>query len=262
MTRAGLLQFLRGRRYAVQSSVSPDGAPQAAVVGIAVSEQFEIVFDTIDTTRKARNLRRDGRIALVFGSLEPGSGETVQYEGIADRPTGSELQRLIELYLSVFPDGRERQKWPGLTYVRATASWLRYSEAARVLAPGGVLAIYDFSAARRLPDSDALDEWYASFELRYPSPPGYHLDPRGLAYAPSGLWLEAYEEMEVAVGMTLSSYLRYAMTETNVELAISRGVPEPEIVAWCRRTLEGIFGDDSREVICDAYVACVKRATP
>ena len=47
-----------------------------------------------------------------------------------------------------------------------------------------------------------------------------------------------------------------------VELAISRGVPEPEIVAWCRRTLEGIFGDDSREVICDAYVACVKRATP
>lgn len=69
-------------------------------------------------------------------------------------------------------------------------------------------------------------------------------------------------EMEVAVGMTLSSYLQCAMTETNVELAISRGVPEPEILAWCRRTLEGIFGDDSREVICDAYVACVKRATP
>jgi len=29
--------------------------------------------------------------------------------------------------LSVFPDGRQRQEWPGLIYVRATPRWLRYS---------------------------------------------------------------------------------------------------------------------------------------
>jgi hypothetical protein len=32
------------------------------------------------------------------------------------------------LYFGVFPDGRERQKWPGLTYIRATPTWLRYSD--------------------------------------------------------------------------------------------------------------------------------------
>ena len=128
MTRADLLQFLRARRYAVQSSVSSEGAPQAAVIGIAVSDDFEIVFDTIETTRKARNLRRDERIALVFGSLESDAAQTVQYEGRVDEPTGADRERLIELYLSVFPDGRERQAWPGLIYFTARMAWLRYSD--------------------------------------------------------------------------------------------------------------------------------------
>ena len=29
---------------------------------------------------------------------------------------------------ATFPDGRERQAWPGLTYVRVTPTWLRYSD--------------------------------------------------------------------------------------------------------------------------------------
>jgi hypothetical protein len=36
----------------LQASVSPLGAPQAAVVGIAASSRFEIIFDTVDTSRK------------------------------------------------------------------------------------------------------------------------------------------------------------------------------------------------------------------
>ncbi len=132
-------------------------------------------------------------------------------------------------------------------------------EAARVLAPGGVLAIYDFSAGRRLRDSDRLDGWYDTFERRYPSPPGYHLDPRSLAYGSSGLRLETYEEMEVGVSMTFSWYLRYAMTETNVELAISRGAREAEIEDWCRATLEAILVDETFDVLFDAYIACVRR---
>jgi hypothetical protein len=128
MTRAALLQFLRAHRYAVQSSVSAEGAPQAAVVGIAVSDRFEVVFDTLDTTRKARNFLHDGRIALVVGSLAPDAQQTVQYEGVVDQPMGRDRDRLVELYLSVFPDGRERQTWPGLTYFRAQPWWLRYAD--------------------------------------------------------------------------------------------------------------------------------------
>jgi len=40
MTREALLEFMRSEKYAVQTSVSPGGLPQAAVVGIAVTERF------------------------------------------------------------------------------------------------------------------------------------------------------------------------------------------------------------------------------
>jgi hypothetical protein len=43
-------------------------------------------------------------------------------------PSGSNLQGLKEFYFLRFPDGRERQSWPGLTYVRARPTWIRYSD--------------------------------------------------------------------------------------------------------------------------------------
>ncbi len=119
---------MRSNGYVVESSVHAGGGPQSAVVGVAVSDDFEIVFDTIETSRKAQNFRRKPEIAIVFRGLMPNDERTVQYEGIADEPTGAERTRLIDLYLEVFPDGRERQKWPGLIYVRATPKWLRYSD--------------------------------------------------------------------------------------------------------------------------------------
>src|SRR4051812_21687538 len=52
MTRSDLLAVLRRYKLAVQASVHPDGRPQAAVVGYAVTEALEIVFDTVTTSRK------------------------------------------------------------------------------------------------------------------------------------------------------------------------------------------------------------------
>ena len=127
MTSSGLLQHIRSHRLAVQTSVSPSGRPQAAVVGIAVSNAFELVFDSLDTSRKVQNLRRNPCISFVIGGLANGEESTVQYEGIADEPAGAELQRLQEIYLREFPDGLVRQSWPGLVYVRARPTWIRYS---------------------------------------------------------------------------------------------------------------------------------------
>jgi hypothetical protein len=128
MTPSELLQFLRGHSLAVQASVSPSAAPQAAVVGIVVTDDFEVFFDTLDVTRKVHNLRRNPRIAFVVGGLTGGDERTVQYEGVADEPAGAELERLKELYFTRFPDGRERQSWRGLIYVRARPTWVRYSD--------------------------------------------------------------------------------------------------------------------------------------
>jgi general stress protein 26 len=139
VTRAEMLQFLRRHRYAVQASTAADGAPQAAVVGIAVTDRLEVVFDTLGTSRKARNLRREPRVALVVGWDEE---QTLQLEGIADEPTGDELQHLKRVYLAVFPDGTEREQWPDITYVRIRITWARYSD----FRPGGAVSEVDLSA--------------------------------------------------------------------------------------------------------------------
>ncbi len=129
MSRAELLAFLRRHRVAVQASVSRNGVPQAAVVGIAISDDFEAVFDALQTSRKAQNLRGNRRLALVLGGWAPGEDQTVQYEGLADEPAGAELDRIREVYFGVYPDGRERlANWPGLIHVRIHPTWLRYSD--------------------------------------------------------------------------------------------------------------------------------------
>jgi general stress protein 26 len=128
MTRAELLVFLRSHRYAVQSSVSAHHVPQSAVVGVAVSDAFEVVFDTLRRSRKAQNLAVNPAIALTFGSLEPEASRTVQLEGRAEILEKPERDPLVALYLAVFPDGRDRQAWPELIYIRVRPLWVRDSD--------------------------------------------------------------------------------------------------------------------------------------
>ena len=128
MTPRDLLVFLRGHRFAVQASVSAAGAPQAAVVGFAVSDDFEFVFDTLDSTRKVVNLRKNSKTSLVVGGVSEGDERTAQIDGVADEPKGAELERLKEFYFGVFADGRDRAAGPGLTYIRVRPTWIRFSD--------------------------------------------------------------------------------------------------------------------------------------
>jgi SAM-dependent methyltransferase len=130
-------------------------------------------------------------------------------------------------------------------------------EIARVLAPGGVLAIYDFSSGRRCHAAASLDDWFAEFERLYPYPPGYALDVRALDYGSVGLRLAGYEPFEVAVALTLDAYLAYVLSEANVERAVASGSPEAAIAAWCRERLAPVFGVSSLAVIFTGYVAYV-----
>jgi len=145
MTREQLLGFLRKHRLCVQASTSPSGAPQAAVVGFAVTDELEIVFDTLGTTRKMQGLRRDPRIALVIGWEDE---QTVQLEGTADEPEGAELDRIKTAYFATWSDGITRQTWKDITYVRVTPTWARYSD----FRPGGNVVELDAAAiaARRV----------------------------------------------------------------------------------------------------------------
>lgn len=95
------------------------------MVGIAVTTELEIIFDTLDSTRKCQNLRKRPRIAFVIGWDED---TTVQYEGIADEPAGSERDRILEAYFAVYPECRAHLSWPGITHFRARPVWARYSD--------------------------------------------------------------------------------------------------------------------------------------
>ncbi len=124
MDKTALYDFMKARRFGVMASVSARRAPEAALVGYAVTPDFELVFDTTDATRKWANLRANPNIAFVIGW---DGSETVQYEGVADEPEGEERERLIKAYLETFPDGEARQEWPGITYFRVRPRWIRFS---------------------------------------------------------------------------------------------------------------------------------------
>jgi pyridoxine/pyridoxamine 5'-phosphate oxidase len=125
VTRAEIYAFLRGHRLAVISSVSPAASPQAALIGIAVTEALDIIFDTLSTSRKYANLRADPRVALVIGWE---AEQTVQYEGVAELLSGDALNACKQDYFAAWPDGRERERWADIAYVRVRPRWLRYSD--------------------------------------------------------------------------------------------------------------------------------------
>jgi len=125
MDKAGVYSYMKRYRYGVVSSVSDTGMPQSALVGMAVTPELEIVFDTVNFSRKYRNLTARPSCSVVVGwDWE----QTVQYEGTAIEPRGAELQRYVEVYLATFPDGRARMSWPGITYFLVRPRWVRYSD--------------------------------------------------------------------------------------------------------------------------------------
>lgn len=96
------------------------------MVGVAVDDDLSLVFDSLEHTRKVANLRRDPRVAFVFGLAD--ADRTVQLEGEASFPDGAALEDARALYFTVFPDGRERLKWPGIVHVRVRPRWIRATD--------------------------------------------------------------------------------------------------------------------------------------
>ena len=120
-----IYKFIKQHTLAVVSTLSPGQKPEAALVGFAVSEDLEIVFDTVKTSRKYKNLLENPFVAVVIGW---DNETTLQYEGVAMELTGPEDDRYREIYYEVYPDGRQRaETWAGLVHFKVTPKWLRYS---------------------------------------------------------------------------------------------------------------------------------------
>jgi nitroimidazol reductase NimA-like FMN-containing flavoprotein (pyridoxamine 5'-phosphate oxidase superfamily) len=60
MNAEEIYEFMKNERLAVLATV-------AALMGVAVTPQLEIVFDTVKSSRKCPNLKKNPRVALVVG---------------------------------------------------------------------------------------------------------------------------------------------------------------------------------------------------
>jgi len=125
MTKDFVYEFIKRYRLAVISTHSLNNKPEAALVGMAISTDLEIVFDTVKTSRKYQNLLKNPSVAVVIGW---DNETTVQFEGIATELNGADAPYYKEIYFEVYPDGRERDKtWPDIVHFKITPKWIRYS---------------------------------------------------------------------------------------------------------------------------------------
>jgi len=128
LDKNSLVAFIRQHRVGVVSTVSENGAPEAALVYLAVTDDLELVFYALQDTRKCINLRRDPRVAAVIGWEDK---QSLQYEGVASEPCDLELERIKRIYAAARPDAGMQMQWPGLTYFRVKPTWVRMSNYGR-----------------------------------------------------------------------------------------------------------------------------------
>ncbi len=125
MTHADLHRFIAQCKLGVLSTLAEASAPQSALVGIAVTQKLEIIFDTVKSSRKYPNLIARRRCSLVIGWA---GEQTVQYEGEAEKLQGQELKRCQEVYFQAWPECRTHLAWPGIVYFVVQPRWIRYSD--------------------------------------------------------------------------------------------------------------------------------------
>lgn len=126
MTTAFLYDFISRNKFAVVSTLSGDNLPEAALIGFAATTNLQIIFDTSSNSRKYLNIIQNPSVALVIGW---DNEQTVQYEGIAKKPTARELEELLPFYFNIFPDGKDRRgNMKDISYICVEPKWIRYSD--------------------------------------------------------------------------------------------------------------------------------------
>ena len=123
--KAAFVDYIKKINCGVVSTAGGQRGPEAAFINLAVAPDLAIVFETLITSRKYRNLQVDPRAALVIGGQ---GGTTLQIEGSIDEPAEADLDEAISLYYEACPQNGGHRGWPGLTYLRLRPRWIRYSD--------------------------------------------------------------------------------------------------------------------------------------
>jgi hypothetical protein len=124
-TVTDLHSFLARHKLGVLGTIGDGNTPQSALVGIAVTPELELIFDTVRSSRKYANLIARPACSFVIGWA---GEQTVQYEGTAEELKSPELERYQEIYFKTWPECVTHMSWPGIVYFVVRPAWIRYSD--------------------------------------------------------------------------------------------------------------------------------------
>jgi pyridoxamine 5'-phosphate oxidase-like protein len=124
MDRAELVAFVRRRGVAVVATRGRSGTAQGAPVGIAITDEAEIIFDTSVHARRYHDIVAFPQVGIEVR----GDDVTVQSEGAADVLTGADRDRCLRAYFQQYPERRERAHDPDVAYIRVRLRRLRLSD--------------------------------------------------------------------------------------------------------------------------------------
>lgn len=126
-TKEQILDFLKSQPRMVLSTVSQKGKLVSAVVGFGQTDDFQLVFGTLIQSRKAQNILENENVSIVVGFDHNG---TIQYEGLARKLEGAEIDKYAEYHYQKHPKSRQYKDQPGETYFLVEPVWLRFTEVA------------------------------------------------------------------------------------------------------------------------------------
>ena len=125
MDKNELLDFIKKHDLMLLSTMSEAGKPQAAVVEFGELDDLSLIFDTLQTSRKYRNLQHSKGVAVVIGWDD---NITVQIEGTAHELSGDELEQAKQTYFIKNPRAKKWANKENIAYFIIKPTWARYSD--------------------------------------------------------------------------------------------------------------------------------------
>ncbi len=115
-------EFLNRKMLGVIATVNEIGKPEAALINYALTDNYELIFETLKSTRKYKNIMVNNKIAFVVGDSEE---IEVQYEGEA-REINENEEGIKQIYFLKNPDAKRWEETNDKAFFVVSPVWIRY----------------------------------------------------------------------------------------------------------------------------------------
>lgn len=128
-----------------------------------------------------------------------------------------------------------------------------------VMAPKGLLVIYDFWISNRMVGSDAYTDWYQNAYLQEFPKPVRDESVWSQHDVGADFILKKQITYEMQYDFNLESFIDFMMIQSNVNTRIAgkqeteKQETEKEVRSWMQQTLQPIFGREVKTLIFDGY---------